>query len=617
MALRYSRLRRALMPLSLVALALTIWLGVMRDFRLDDSFITYRYARHAAEGAGLVYNPGQWVLSTTAPLYALALAAGSLVLPDFHILGGLIGAVTIGLGGGVIGSVLPAPAPRWTRWWVGLVYVAASPLWLALGMETPIWILLVLLAVRLVQTGRWTAGGLLVGAAVLCRPDAALPGLLLGTAAAIASLGRLGTRNRPWQPVVVFGLASALPVIAFYSWAWGVYGSPVPATFNAKSAQAVLGITGFGPHVTTLDGLARIVSSLLRQSPLYLALVPLAILGLRRWSPATGLVALWGALHLLAYAVMQIAPYRWYYVPLVPGFILLAAGGLMWLNGRIRRAALAVIAALPLVAQWASLNQIQEVMARGGANEAMLPIVDWQAYREAGEWLAAHTPEDAVIGVAEVGQLGFYARRQMTDYLGLLQPEVADLVRRDDLYSWLVGYLPDYLVFQRYGGRTGLALYNRFIEFDPWFTASYREVSKFDDPRYVLGPVVIYQRQTPRRGLVEHALEADFNYLRLTGIAVEAPLAPGPGRVRLDWQVAGALPPQVQIAVALLGAPEPVQFDGGYNTRRWPARLSTWHSLVLPAGIRPGVYDLWVSVGVVDGAYVQRTVTQAQVSSDG
>ncbi len=52
-------------------LAMVIWLGLMSEFRLDDSFITYRYARNLAHGIGLVYNRGDVVLSTTAPLYAM------------------------------------------------------------------------------------------------------------------------------------------------------------------------------------------------------------------------------------------------------------------------------------------------------------------------------------------------------------------------------------------------------------------------------------------------------------------------------------------------------------------------------------------------------------------
>jgi hypothetical protein len=43
---------------------------------IDDAYISFRYARNLAQGFGLVYNPGEWVLGTTAPLWAIVLAGG-------------------------------------------------------------------------------------------------------------------------------------------------------------------------------------------------------------------------------------------------------------------------------------------------------------------------------------------------------------------------------------------------------------------------------------------------------------------------------------------------------------------------------------------------------------
>src|SRR5918912_119366 len=43
---------------------------------IDDAYITFRYARNLATGLGLVYNPGEWVLGTTAPGWAMLLGLG-------------------------------------------------------------------------------------------------------------------------------------------------------------------------------------------------------------------------------------------------------------------------------------------------------------------------------------------------------------------------------------------------------------------------------------------------------------------------------------------------------------------------------------------------------------
>ena len=42
---------------------------------IDNSYITFRYARNLLAGSGFVYNPGELVLGTTTPLYTLLMAA--------------------------------------------------------------------------------------------------------------------------------------------------------------------------------------------------------------------------------------------------------------------------------------------------------------------------------------------------------------------------------------------------------------------------------------------------------------------------------------------------------------------------------------------------------------
>ncbi|HVU10414.1 MAG TPA: hypothetical protein VHD90_04010, partial [Phototrophicaceae bacterium] len=44
---------------------------------IDDAFITFRYSRNIVEGDGFVYNPGEYTLGTTTPLFTLMLSAVS------------------------------------------------------------------------------------------------------------------------------------------------------------------------------------------------------------------------------------------------------------------------------------------------------------------------------------------------------------------------------------------------------------------------------------------------------------------------------------------------------------------------------------------------------------
>jgi hypothetical protein len=620
---RYYR-NRFIMPILFLLLALLVWLVRMMEFRLDDSFITYRYAQNVARGLGLVYNPGDVVLSTTAPLYAVVLAILSFVVPDFHILGGLLGSISIGLGGWLVTSLLPPRMPTVLRLWAGLVYVMSSVLWLTLGMETALWIMLVLTALLLAQRQHWRWAGLVIGLATLTRPDAALPGVLLGVIALGTTLNQFNTRLRWWDPILEYGVAVAAPVIIFSLWAWATYGSPLPETLNAKSAQATLGITGFGPFVTTWDGALLIAQGLLSQSSLYITFALLALFGLSsKLTPFSILTVVWGTLHLIAYIGLAVAPYRWYYAPLLPAIVVLMAHGLDSIDMRLRlrkmragRVIVAAIAVFPLIAQFESFELIGQQIKEGGQTQSMLPIVDWTAYQLVGDWLRTETSPDSTIGVAEVGQVGFYAERWMTDYLGLLQPDVAEMLERGDLYSWLTGYAPDYLVFQRFRGAP-LVLYNYLIGDDPWFRGCYREAAEFDDPRYPYGPVTIFRRTTRDKALLPQSAQVDYGGLRLVGLATDGyDLTTGvaPVRVRLDWEVTGPIPPELHIAVKGLEMPTIPSFDGDYRAFNWRGAFSTWHGFVLPQATSSGGYPIEVSVGPAGGPYISHIVGWLDVS---
>jgi hypothetical protein len=61
---------------------------------------------------------------------------------------------------------------------------------------------------------------------------------------------------------------------------------------------------------------------------------------------------------------------------------------------------------------------------------------------------------DSVVGALEVGILGYYARRPMVDFAGLIQPEVAAQLTAGQNYEhaaqWAVEhYRPQYLVLFR------------------------------------------------------------------------------------------------------------------------------------------------------------------------
>jgi len=421
----------------------------------DDPFITYRYAQNIARGLGMVYNPGQQVLSTTSPLFALFLAAGSFLWSDLPHLAILIGAFSLALGGLFLFDL----AQTWKTpeaGWVVLILYPANPLLAStLGSEVPLYLAFCLGAFAFYARKRYLPAAVLSGLAVLTRPDGVLVPVVLG----IDYLVRRRD-NIPWKAILAF-LAITLPWLTF---AWNYFGSPLPVTLGAKQHQGSLAISqGFIP------GFFNLLESYAGNWPYWLA-AGLCLLGIftllaiaRRWL----LFFSWTLLYFAAYASLGISSYFWYYAPLVPGFAAAAGLGITFLarripgqtqktagaprklswnvTGWIFRAATAALLVTIFLAQGKDLLRL-----RSQVNPKV------RIYQAAGEWLKSNTPPNAAVGTQEVGIIGYYSQRPMVDFAGLIQPEVATQLTPDATYDdaalWAAQhYHPEYLILQEGG----------------------------------------------------------------------------------------------------------------------------------------------------------------------
>jgi hypothetical protein len=615
--------RVSLIALAAYAALAAIIGAVLFEFRLDDAFISYRYARNIAQGTGFVYNPGEPpVLSVTNPLYVLLLSLICLVTPHLAIVGSVLSIAAIGAGAWLIADLAQTGTQERAAGWVaGLFYVSFPLLWLALGLETALQLALGLLGVWLYVRGREPLAALALGLATLTRPDM----VILSGVIVLDSI--IQNRRFPIRPALIY----CAVLLAWSAWATPYFGSPLPATLGAKSAQAALGITGIAIGTTFIGGLGRLGAALLRQSWLWAAVGAVAMVGfttLRRHRWAI-LLAAWGVLHLLGYVILGTVPYRWYYAPLVPALAALfglAAGRLATLvTARWRVAAMAGAALLAGLAAGRSLVLIDrtprhDVAFLDGRGIEMLPTVDWDIYYRTGTWLRENTPPEATVGVAEVGQLGYYAERPMVGYLGLIQPEIADALSRRDVYWWLPHTTPDYLVLSE---TTGRALYGHSLEGDRWFDRTYAEVTRFDDSRYTRSPMVIYRRVADSRPVQPVAIERQVfgNGMALERLAVDFPLRPLPPgsavRARLEWTLDQPISTPQHVVMRLTRRDWALagQVDRRFDLSTWPLgeRASTYLTFELASELEPGAYRVEVGVGPEPDQIEWRQVALAKV----
>jgi hypothetical protein len=401
----------------------------------DDAYITLRYAANLASGAGLVYNPGERVLGTSAPAYAvlvagIARAGGG---RDLARISYLLGLLCVPLVIAVGYKLLRRVAPPLVAGAALLAALAAGDSLEAFssGMETPLYLLGIVAALELAAGRRYRSAFLVAGLLPFLHPEAAL------LAAAILVAVRLAEGRWPWAEA----LPAAIPALAVALALGLYYGSPIPHSIAAK-----LRVYSPAPFVAA-EGVSRtLVETVLPADALDLVaddldllvdsedfshlavhlteamaaiLAPLAAGALlwraRPWSGQLVLTAagLFAVGYGLFFAAGNPQIFVWYWPPLrlTAAIALAAALGhlLPRAGGRLRRTA----------AVWLAV-------AAAGAAVRMTALRPYdtsereEVYRRAVQALAL-TPAD-LVAAPEIGAIGYFSPARVFDTAGLVSP---------------------------------------------------------------------------------------------------------------------------------------------------------------------------------------------------
>lgn len=418
---RLARQDLLLLVPALVALAVRLFTG---PHPIDDAYITFRYARNLADGLGLVYNPGEWVLGTTAPLWALILSGGyRLGLTNLPWLATALSGVC----DAVTAAILVRLAMRmgWATLGASLVGLAwaVNPMSIGFatgGMETSLFVLLALSALTLTASRRyvvWAAA--LSGLATLVRPEGALlAAVVVGWTFVVQRRHTLVTIGAAGVPIGVAGLVLL-----------ATYGSPLPHSVAAKqvaylpawpfeNAAALLVQAGLPGWSTYLLAMLPSGAGFLLAAVGLVTLVVIArrgMLSLQRdglaWQPFAAFAALYFAFYVVV-GFRGVRLFPWYLVPLEPFYLLAAAAGL----ARVRNTTFAWLAAALVVWQLPAINWREPLLPAG------LDLAREDLYLSVGHSLATSLPADAVIAAPEIGALGYASNLRVLDTVGLISP---------------------------------------------------------------------------------------------------------------------------------------------------------------------------------------------------
>jgi hypothetical protein len=422
-----------------VALGLLTLLGLTlltSRWGYDDPYITFRYASNLLSGHGFVYNLGERTLSTTAPLYALVLAFLGWFWPNLPALGNFLSALALVLSAGFLFGIAANHGQPVAGMIAALLLPLSPTLTWSFGAETCLSVMLILAGFYAYDRSRYSVAALSLVLAVMVRPD----GVLAAGALALYHLAR--RRPVPWRAVILYAAVGAVwfSALALY------FGSPIPVTLLVKQQQGLMEIS---PRFW--DGLLSLIWSF-GERPLYWLHVGLALVGARQvavkarhWIP----LLLWTALYAIAYSVLGVSRYFWYYAPLVPGSVVLVGEGaaaLLRTVGRARVPRIWPVAATGLLLLALLAPSFAGTLATGWHTDPRTAL-----YRDVGQWLEANTPTASTIGLLEAGIVGYYARRPVIDFAGLIRPEVARqftfTATYQDAAAWTIqAYEPDYVL---------------------------------------------------------------------------------------------------------------------------------------------------------------------------
>ena len=412
----------------------------------DDAYITYQYAKNIAHGHGFVFNVGDGrTLGTSTPLYAGLLALGArlgLSIPLLSIAIGILAtsialslAVCIAWEFGFLSAGLI----------VGITASVAQLYWRWEGMETPVYLALILGSMWTAFIGWSSLGFLLAAVATITRLDGFAVLVVVGLFLAVV-------RKGSWRTI---GPGAAL-LVSWLIIATLLFGSPLPTSGLAKMAHEASISGRFS--VLSLDFLSQVLPTTQLISPAafsnhpirtgaffcLLLLVPLTSAAVLRPRGLSAMLASWLVLYLGGYELLRLPNFHWYYGP--PAIVLAL---FLWiaLQAAVTYAANAIrwqSEAVALATTWTIAITTLFVLVVGTPLYAASHPRRETTHLLAARWLGQHAqPADTVVAY-EVGTIAYVSGLRTIDLLGLTNPE-ARIHLRDGDFAWAIRDLPAYV----------------------------------------------------------------------------------------------------------------------------------------------------------------------------
>jgi hypothetical protein len=421
-------------------------------FAMDDAWIHATVARNLVEGHGWAIVPGRSISVSTSPAWTLATAFFYLFFSK-PVLGTLALSLVCMLGVTVLSyRLIVTLTERPLIGVLGTFLLLVNPivLWGTVsGMELPMVVLMLLLTLYLYYA--WEPDSavrrywfpVVAAVAGMTRPELLMvtPFALLDTFWHLRS-----DRVRALKIVIVQGFiiaACLVPYFVFNKYSTGIW---FPTSYNAKMRVRGVGLAS-ALHTGTYDALEdalfeepltevfELSHKLFNHNAVGFLLLPLGALcftrrfGTTRATQRGTLLVLLAAL--MPWIMGTTSPAEHlsnhadrYYVIFPPLVILLACLGLeLVLRNTTSKAVGAALAVLMLLSPIRTSGRAAQLLAYDVDSTERL-------YHDMGLWLKDNLDPKAILAVNDIGGIGYFARRDFIDVMGLSSPEIWPVIER-------------------------------------------------------------------------------------------------------------------------------------------------------------------------------------------
>jgi arabinofuranosyltransferase len=447
----YKKESSILINRSLLSVAVFISLGVLSlafffvygNFVQDDAYITFRYARNLAHGLGFVYNPGEWVLGTTTPLFTILLAAGAWISNlDVVLISRFICFLSLWISSCILYKICE-PNGKTLSLTVALLYLTSPFLPYLNGMESFFLLFLYLWAILAYQQNHLRMTAILSGLLILVRYEMIILMVLIGT------VDLIKMRKLPF-----WLLPGLLPFIGWAIFAFIAFGSPIPLSASVKMTA---------PHIPFLKGFFFLWVSFLMDNISNAIVLLFMVFGIWKYIRSKNayknfnIIFLFSLIYLIVAAFIA-GSFPWYYALLLPGISITAAIGLIDLSKLLTQSIVTRINGHKLfIGTLLSFTMIL-LMVIGPLQfwfstykqfQGQLYDNRYDPYQQVSDWLIMNATKDQSIATHEIGFLGYFTDMKIVDLFGLVSPELfpyLDTSTEETLYNIVPLFSPDFLL---------------------------------------------------------------------------------------------------------------------------------------------------------------------------